>query len=430
LSAPRRRAWAAGLFAFALAAGISAQRPGLRLVDFLGFSTRAQGLWTGTGFIHPQYPVGYPAVLALLQGAGLEPLAAGRLISAFAAGLAAGAAARWLGPGAAALLVAQPLFLQSAATEGTDLIAFALSLAALAQPRPAATGALLAAAALTRQTALLALPAALIGARRRGPLLLAFAIGTSPHWALALALGQPVWPDQSYNLAIGQGAPTDLRAALAAWPASAARGLVPWLREPGVAVGLLALAAALLRRDRRAAALLSWSALHAGAVALAFTNARLLLPSLLVCALGPALALPRAGPLWVGVGAAGLAAALPGAATPTAQDLRLQEIVAAASALPGPLVASDPWVHRRLPGRLEPALPIRELADADPRALRPDALRQRAAARGLRLLVLDPARVERTYPGLQPLLDAPSGTPGLRPAGSAGGARLWEIAPL
>ena len=79
-----RPALGVALLATVVLAALSARHPGLRLVDFLGFSTRAHRLFAGEDLVHPLYPVGYPAVLGLLQQCSLPPLAAGRTLSVLA----------------------------------------------------------------------------------------------------------------------------------------------------------------------------------------------------------------------------------------------------------------------------------------------------------------------------------------------------------
>ncbi len=96
-----RPALAVALLAMLLLTIVSARHPGLRLVDFLGFSTRGHRLLAGDDLVHPLYPIGYPAVLGILQHAQLAPLTAGRMLSIAAGGLAAAITTRWVGAAAA-----------------------------------------------------------------------------------------------------------------------------------------------------------------------------------------------------------------------------------------------------------------------------------------------------------------------------------------
>lgn len=405
---------AAGALLFAL----SLRHPGLRLVDFLSFASRPDRLLAGQDWLNGLYPVGYPALIGAGGAVVGSRFWCARLLAAAAGAGSVYAVARWLHPVLGAWLLAQPLLLQYGATEGTDLPAVALGFGALALApcRPLLAGAVLGAGLLVRYTAGAALPAVLLLAGRRGALraLLGLGLATVPHWGAALVLGRSVLPDQSFNLAVGAGAPTTLAGAVARWPSGLWRAVAPYLSQPAAVVGVMGLGLAALV-DRRARALLLWAAVHLALVALAFANPRLLLPTLLIVALGlPLLAVRWRWGRW----AVGLAAAVWGvlAVGPawerSPQELARSQVVAEVSTLPGPLLSTDPWVHRRVGTRLEPSVPPRELG-GDPRALTPAALAEGARQRGFSTVVIDRARVSRTYPALAPLLAAPPAGAGL-----------------
>ncbi len=406
---------AVGLAALVLLGALAARHPGLQLVDVLSFTSRPDRLLRGEDWLNGLYPVGYPVVIGLLGGVLGDRLVAAKLLSVLAGAGAAAALARWIHPVLGAWLLAQPLLLAHGATEGTDMPAVALGLGAiaLARSRPALAGAVLGMAVMVRYTAVAAAPSVLLlAARQPGGLwraLAAAAVTTLPHWGAALVLGRSPLPDQSRNLAIGAGAPTTLAGALARWPTGLHRAVGPYLGQPAFLAGLAGLATAAWA-DRRARALGLWALVHLALVSLAFANPRLLLPTLLITSLGlPWLALRhrwgRAAVLVAAVGWA--AAALPDAWEIDAEEAARDAAVATVSTGPGPVLSTDPWIHRRAGGALAPSVPVRSLG-GDVRQLDPDQLAAAALRAGFAQVVLDRARVRRTYPGLAPLLAAPA----------------------
>lgn len=420
------------LLALGVLAAVAAAHPGLRLVDFLAFSVRARALPAADALVNPLYPLGYPALLALLQPVAGDVLLVGKVLALLAGVLAVVAAGRWLGAAAGLWLLVQAGLLTHAATEGTDLPAVALVLAGLAaaqRGRPGASGALLALACLVRYTAVAGLPAALLLApRRRLRLLLAFGLATAPHWAVALATGQPVLPDQTVNLVISQGAPDATLLSwqtLERWPGGVARAwhaaTLGWPTLLG-AVGLLV---GLLRRQRAAAALALLAGAHLALVGLAFANTRLVLPATLALALGARWLLPRP---FLALLALGLGVTtVPLAREASTTEAAIHEVVAACSALPGPLLATSPWVYQRDGGWLRPSTPVQGLGP-DTRGLEPAGLRLRALEHGYQGVIVDSGRVRRTYPALDELVrERPP--PGLELACEAGSFKGYRVLP-
>ena len=409
----------------------------MRFVDFLGFSMRARGLAEGHGrLVDPLYPVGYPVALLAARAVLGDVVVAGKVLAVLAGSAAAGAAAWMLRPAAGLLLVALPIGMAWGSTEGTDMAAAAGCLAGLAaacRGRAATAGLLLGVACLTRYTAVVAVPVALLvcggGARGRVRLMAALVLATAPHWGLALVTGRSPLPDQSYNLSIAAGGrPTGLWTAdtLARWPAAATRAAIAALgdgaqRAAGL-VGLVGLGVGLLRRDRRALALLGFALLHIAALGLAFSNARLALPATLAVCLGAAWLIPGRALALAAVGLLGWSLTHPPAPDPHLE--RLDGVVAATAGLPGPILASDPWFYSAHDGWLQQGVPPR--AAGTDRHLRPDALVAFARAQGFRYLVLDPPRVRRTYPLLEPLLDR-AGAPGLTLEAAPGTWKVWRV---
>lgn len=408
-------------------------RPGLAFVDFLAFQLRAHGLLFGDPrWVDPQYPVGYPLAVAALQPLVGDALVVGKAL-AVAAGALAVLAAERLRPGAGLWMLALPATLAWGSTEGTDMAAAGLGFAALAAAhtrRPGWAGLLAAAACLSRYTALAVVPVAWwLSAGGRARFLLAFVAGAAPHWAVALATGASVMPDQSYNLAIAAGRPTRLVSVetLQRWPFGVAQA-VGMLLRPGVG-RVLALGGVLglvlgARRDRAARATLAWGALHLGLIALAFSNERLLLPTVLCLGLGWAWLLPRrVGQL---AGAAGIAWAV---AHGPAQDPRLdhiREIIDATADLEGPFICTDPWFYTRKGGWLKQPVPPR--AAGGDRQLGLDQLVRFAQERRFRHIIVDAARVKRTYPRLEPLLRT-GPVDGLEHVTRVGSWRVWAVEP-
>lgn len=388
---------------------MAARHPGLRFVDFISFAGRARGLLQGRDLVHPLYPVGYPAALVGARWIAGDVLLAGKALAVVAGAGAVAVTARWIGAGAAAWLLAQAVILEWGATEGTDLGAAAFGLAAVlaaADRRPALAGALAGLGCLVRYTGVAAVPVAMVLAGRPAVFLSAFAVATAPHWALALALGRPVLPDQGFNLAIAHARPVGLLSwdTLRRWPFGLVQAGVVSFSHPAVIAGGVGLLAGAWRRDRRAFALLGFALTHVGLLALAFSNPRLALPATLCAALGAAWLLPSR---WLALPALALGAwNLRSAAEVGTEERALAEIVAATAELQGPFLASSPWFHQHRDGWIEASVPLREAAP-NPRALDPAALARFARDRGFATVVVEGGRIHATYPGLAPLLRTP-----------------------
>lgn len=419
---------ACALLALVVLGWMTNQHPGLRQVDFIGFSARAERLWGGealdSDLLNTLYPVGYPALLGLGQRLCGDVLWAGKGLAALAGAGLVGVAARWLGVGAALWLLATPMVLEFGAVEGTDMPAAALSLAALAAAatRPALAGALLGAACLCRYTALAAVPVALWLTPARGRLLLTFALATAPHWGVAVWQGRSPLPDQSVNMAIGAGGPGEAPSRAEALVRALRGAWEPWTAK----LGGLGLLVGLWRRDRRAAALTLWGLAHVAGISLAFSTPRLALPASLCAALGLCFVL-RGPALWAA--ALGLFAwSAPRLATLSPQEEQLAPLERLVEGLDGPFASSTPWFTARRDGWLVESLPIRAL-ERDPRQLTPARLAQRAQERGLKHVVLEPGRVTASNPGLRPLLSGAT-VPGLRRVKAAKGWVIFAVEPV
>ncbi len=408
-------------------------RDHLAHVDFLSFAGRARRLRDGVDLLHPLYPVGYPATLSALQVVTGDVLWAGKLLAVMAGALAVAATARLLGPLPAVWLAAQGALLQWGSTEGTDMPAAALSLAAVAaasERRAAAAGVLAGAACLCRYTGVAVVPVVLALAGRPHVVLAAMVATTAPHWATALALGRSPLPDQTENLSIAAGHATSLlsRDTLVRWPGGFGRAVGTALRQPATAVGAIGLLVGVARRDRRARGLLGLALLHLALVGLAFAKPRLVLPATLALAAGAAFLVPARWPrarwllapgaLAVGVGA--LVALWP---TSSVDDRRAAQAAALASR-PGPFLTTDPWVCVRHAGWLLGGLPLHEAGQA--RALTPASVTRFAQDRGVVSLVVDRSRARRTYPGLEPLVEAEEAA-GLTLVEQGAGWRVWAV---
>ena len=385
---------------------LASEQPGLRFVDFIPFSVRARTLFSSSAvWVHPLYPVGYPALLRLGHALTGDVLLAGKALSVLGGALAVGAMGRWVSPWVGLWLLAQPALLQWGATEGTDTLAAAFCISALAAARtsPVAAGVLLGAGCLTRYTAVTAAPVVLWLSGARLSTLLAFGASTAPHWAVALWTGASLLPDQSENIAIGGHTGSML-----SWPFLAQLPGRLWMsafaavHHPATAVGLLGLLVGAWRRDRRAGALLLAAFLHVAAVSLAFSNDRLVLPATLMMAGGLHWLLPR-GWLALPAAAVSLWLALPAVRTPSPTVAQLTAVVSSVEGLEGPFLTTSPWFYSVDDGWVTAGILVRRIP-GDPRRLTPEAARAWAAGAGVKHFAVAVGRVRRSYPGLAPLL--------------------------
>lgn len=426
-----------GLLTAALIGWVSTGH-GLRFVDLVSFSRRARELSAGQAPSDGLYPLGYPAILAIGHALGADVFPWAKLISGLAGlGLVVGVGRRY-GAAAALWLLVQAPTLQWASTEGTDLLAAALSLGAiLSVKRPLQAGAMLGAACTVRWTSAAWIPALLWATAPGGrtATLLAFVAGTAPHWIACLWCGAWVLPNQDLNLMIAAGPGAPPPGASRFWdtvariPGGLGRALPHALPDlpSRVGVALLAVAALLPTRDdaertnrRTAAALLLGAALHLVALAAVFANPRLSLPVTLAALLGPAAFvyglstkgtwIARIGSVPLVLAAAGVAwGALPTLAAPTKDEVtltRLREAFVEAGGAPEDeqVMSNSPWAHTESEGWIVPAVHLGGLY-VTPRTT-PADLAKIADDAGLTTLVLDPARGRRDLAGLRDLFDA------------------------
>lgn len=407
----------------------AAAHPALRFVDFVRFSERARDLRAGAHLTDRLYPVGYPALIAVLAPAVGSALTAGKAVSVGAAALLAGVVARRLGAGAALWVLSGQAVLLAGTTEGTDLPALALALAAvLSADRPTRAGVLLGAALLMRYTAVAAVPVVVALSPDRRRTVTALVVATAPHWAVALATGGNLLPDQRENLTIAAGAPVPLLSWDTArrWPGGFGRAITDGVGGAVVGLGALGFVPALIRRDRRAAGVLAYGLLHAAALGLGFANARLALPVGACVALGAAWLVP--GPLLaalaLGVGAWNLR--LP--AENDAEAARaggVAELLRAHPELPGPVVATSPWFYRYDGVWIEGGIQLSGLRGGP--AMSPGVLAERVRSAGAVVVALDTARTRRQSPGLDALLSSRAPV-GWEAVGSPRGWHVWRLA--
>jgi len=423
--------------------------PELRLVDFVAFAGRARRVLGGLDLLSPRYPVGYPALLGLGKLALGDVLVAGKVLAVAAGVGAVLVTGRWLGLMSGLWLLVQFPLLGAASTEGTDLPALALALGALALAFPAAgarragadrkgvhagllAGALSGAAMMMRYPAALVLPVVLLGVSLRHPrggralglALLGLVLVTAPHWLTALYTGAPLMPAVAENAAIGAG-PQAVDALHRFWP-GLRRALGLALAAWPARLGALGLLIGLLRRDRRAAALTLWGLLHLVLLGFFFSNPRLVLPATVAASLGVAFLVPRF--VLLPLAGAVLWWTAPAAWQSAPGTRPLQQIVAAADGLPGPVASTSPWFYlRRSDGWLDAPVLIKRAAlpGATPGSVTPESLVTWGQQQGIHLVVVDTGRVARTYPGLRPLLSEPQ--PGLVELARSSGWRLLSL---
>ena len=173
-------------------------QPYICFVDIISVLERSERITQGIDLIHPLYPVGYPALLSVVSS-GWKLLLAKMLAIGSAMWLLT-IAMREMSWQAGLGLLCCGVWSQWGATEGTDIVAGALSVIALlySKERPLLAGILIAAACMTRYTALIALPLVLWSSQQRLQSLIAVVFLTFPHWGLALWQGVP-WFDQGEN---------------------------------------------------------------------------------------------------------------------------------------------------------------------------------------------------------------------------------------
>jgi hypothetical protein len=431
---PNRRAAVLVLIALVTGAVLAMlAQPHLSHVDFVSFAGRAQRLRVGQDLVHPLYPIGYPALLSAFQAVTGDVLLAGKVLAALSGASAIAAVGALLGPLPALWVLGQGALLQWGSTEGTDMPAAALALAALAAAngrRPVLAGALVGASCMFRYTGIAALPVVLLLAGQPHKVLLALAAGTAPHWVLVLATGAPLLPNQAENLAIAAGRPTDLLSldTVRRWPSGFLRAAWTTVWHPPTWVGAIGLAVGMIRRDRRAWGLAGFALAHIALIGLAFANPRLCLPATLCVAAGAAFLIPNKWPraawllplgaLPVAIGAAGALT------TQTDAEIRRSDIAAAMSAHPGPFLTSDPWVTVRAAGWLHGGIPMREVGES--RAVTPSLVVRHGKKSGVGTVVVDNTRVRASYPGLAPLLTDEQAD-GLTLAGEGHGWRIWQV---
>ncbi len=405
--APTRPAVIVAVLATVGFGALAARHPGLRFVDVVAFSARAESL--GARLVDPLYPVGYPALLAAAHGLGADVIVAAKALSVLAAGGVAFAAALLAGPAGAAWALAQSGPMEWGITEGTDLLAAALALGGITAAhgrRAGLAGALVGLACLVRYTAIAAVPVVLALEPRAWRTLL---LAVSPHFVLAAATGASPLPDQGRNLAIGAGGrPLSLLSAdtLLRFPAGFFRALRDALPDWPTRVAALGLVVGL--RDARARALLGWGLLHCALVALVFSNQRLCLPAQLAFALGAPWLLPAGRLRAVALGAAALAVGawnLRPLLAPEPRFVELATLAADCAHLDGPFLSNSAWFHVRRDGWLRGSTQLSGLG-GDPRRLTAAGLADRLRRSGAEAVALEMVRVPGGMPGLVPLMKA------------------------
>ena len=406
---------ARGTAAVLLAVGViltvlAARNPGVVFVDVIAFSARAMALTEGRRSMDGLYPVGYPLVLmvgkmivgdVLIVAKGVSVLAG---VGAVACGIAVTMqrhATAMAGGIVSAWVLSQPGVLQWGTTEGTDLPAAALSLAAiiLASQRPALAGALAGAACLCRYTAVAAVPIVLVLARDRRALF-TLALTTSPHFLGAAIAGISPLPRQEENIVIANGSPAALLSmeTMRRWPVGFARAVATSARDWATWVGAAGLLVGVVRRDKVAFGLVGFAMAHAALLGVAFSNPRLVLPGTLALVLGAAwLTSWRVGS--GAVAAATIASFVSHAPAAFAIDKAAAGRALVAAELPaGPWLATSPWLYEQRDGWVIPTIQLSGLGlrrDARAAEIHPAAEREGASG-----VVLEGSAIRRDYPAL------------------------------
>lgn len=408
-----------------LLSALAAQYPALRFVDFVRFSERARQLWQGAHLSDALYPIGYPALLALLAPVCGSALVAGKAISVLSGVVLVAAVASRLGGGAALWVLCGHAMLLAGTSEGTDLPALSLALSAvLVVERPMLSASLLSGALLMRYTAVAAVPVVLLLSKQRLRTLMTLAVLTAPHWAVSLYTGASLLPDQSQNITIAAGSPVPLLSldTLRRWPGGCVRAVIDGAGHPLIALSALGFLPALWRRDRRAWGLIGFALLHVAALGLGFSNARLALPVTACVALGAAWLLPSrllgGVALFVGV----MSSRVPGENdTEASKAGAVAKLLAAHPELSGPVVCTSPWFYRFDGVWIEGGIQLSGLGGG-PR-MEPNVLAAKMRTAGAMVVALETSRTRRQAPGLTPLLS------NREPEGwqSVGAPRGWHV---
>jgi hypothetical protein len=259
--------------------------------------------------------------------------------------------------------------------------------------------------------------------------LVALAVLTAPHWAVALYTGASLLPDQSQNIAIAAGSPVPLLSidTLRRWPGGCARAVLDGGGQPLIVLSALGFIPALWRRDRRAWGLLGFALLHVAALGLGFSNARLALPVTACAALGAAWLLPSRV-----LGAAALIVGALSSREPGENDLEAEKAGAVASLLAahpeldGPIVCTSPWCYRFDGVWIAGGIQLSGLGGG-PR-MEPNVLAAKMRTAGAAVVALETGRTRRQAPGLAPLLSSRE-PEGWTLVGAPRGWHVWTLSP-
>ena len=326
----------------------------ITFVDIVSVLERADRISRGHDLLHPLYPVGYPAFLSLFSGH--SGLYAAKILSLLSAVFLLWCAGREVGIRSAVALLCCTAWVTWGSTEGTDMLAAALSVSAiLCAPKHTLFSVfLLGVACLVRYTAWIAIPIVLLLVKERMKGMLLLFLLTLPHWGMVLWAGALPF-DQSENIARGADASLWQRGSKALF----------LLVSPLCVLG--AVGQYVGRRDPRIMGLCIFALLHALAIVAVFPNERLLLPSVLGLVVGVGRLSARWLPIVVGCGLWGLGQ------VPSNEDWRkLDQLADSTKLQQGRFLASSAQVYSWRETGIQASIPLSEVADplqTDPKIL-------------------------------------------------------------
>jgi hypothetical protein len=248
-------------------------QPHIIFVDIISVLERTLRLQEGADFLHPLYPVGYPLFLSLFPVAW--QLITAKILNLVFALILLWTVTNHFSYRAGIGLLCCGVWMQWGGTEGTDMLAAALSILALihSKNKPWLAIVLISAACLTRYTAFVTVPIVLLLSPKRVVSLTGVVLLTSPHWAMMLWFDQPLF-DQTENIIRGQQNSLLHKSGMT----------LLWLLQSSSILGVLGLWKG--RNDGVTRYLIIYLLMHIIVVIMVFPNARLLLPALLISSFG------------------------------------------------------------------------------------------------------------------------------------------------
>ena len=370
--------------------------PQLRFVDFVAFSDRAQRISNGDDLYHGLYPIGYPVALLLGKVGFGSVLLVGKFYSVVGSIVLLFVAIFWQGNAGALAVVSCASFWLWGQVEGTDMVAAGLTIGAvvLARDKPGWASVLWCVAFLTRYTAIAGLPFVIWASPHRLRTLVYIVIGTSPHWFLALWVGQAPLIDQTENFS---RSPEPIHVRLLWGPI---RGIESIFRsDPWLLIAVLGWVKGL--KDTIGRRVFAFGLVHLVMISLVFTKPRLLLPLSIVFSLGWIWFVFRKRYLWT----VSVVASIWGIYRSVDISPRTLEAnhVAFHSPVSERFLTTSPWFFYHSDGWLRGGVPLGEVSRPD--QLSTSKILQYAKRNDYHYLVVNSPRLRAPYKRLRTILE-------------------------